>query len=197
MLKGAGGETVRVHLSDGSSFIAHGEIVIREGIRAERELAPEEVVSIQKRSEIVFARQSALSLLSRAPHTRKGLSRKLRVRGFAKEAVGLAIARMAELGYLDDRSYAEIWARARVDSRADGWKAVYRGLVQRGVPRETADEVLSELYTEEIELLKARALVESLPAKKAAARLTARGFRSRTIARALRERGPGPQDSGE
>jgi regulatory protein len=196
-LKGAGGETVRVHLSDGSSFMVHGEIAEREAIRADRELTADEIASLKTRSEIVFARQGALNLLSRSPQTRKGLLQKLRLRGFSEDAARCAVSRMIELGYIDDRSYAESWVSARLDSRAEGWKALSKGLVQRGVPRAVADEVVSRLCTDEVELEKARRLVSGLPPRKAAARLTARGFRSRTIGRALREhRGPDPEDDG-
>jgi regulatory protein len=196
-LKGAGGEKVHVHLSDGSSFIAHAEIALKKGIRAGRELTPEEIEEVKKSSQIVFARQSALAFLSRSPHTRRGLVRKLRAKGFDKEAVELAVARVTELGYLDDRSYAETWARARIDSRLEGFQALYRGLVQRGVARETAGEVLSGLYPEELELEKARELAMDLPPRKAASKLTARGFRSRTIAKVLRSLGRGPEDASE
>jgi regulatory protein len=186
-----------VRLSDGSFFILHAEIAAREGIRADRGLMEKEIVSLQSASEIVFARQSALAYLSRAPQTRKGLALKLRKKSFTAAAVRLAVDRMAELGYLDDRSFARNWVRMRLDSRQEGWKALLKGLVQRGVPREIADGVVSEECTEEVELEKARALAAGLPPKKAAARLTARGFRSRTIGRVLRDRGGPASGEGE
>jgi regulatory protein len=177
---------VRMRLSDGSCFLVHAEIVAREGIRAERGLVPGELKSLVSRSEAIFARQSALVLLSRRAHTRKGLELKLRKRGYGARAVAQAIRRMIELGYLDDRSFAESWVRSRMDSRREGWKALFKGLLQRGVERSVAGEAVSEICTDEAELQKAIAVARGFPPKKAAARLAARGFRSRTIARALR-----------
>ncbi len=197
-VKGAGGGIVRVHLSDGSSFLVHGVLALREGISADRELTSREVSALQSRSEILFARQSALSLLSRSAHTRKGLAVKLRKRGFGVTAVRRAIARMAELGYLDDRSFAEGWARSRMDSRREGWKALYKGLVRHGVARELAAETATQVCTEEAELAAARLVADGLAPRKAVSRLTARGFRSRTIARVLREiGGRAPAGEGE
>ncbi len=178
---------MRVHLSDGSSFIVHGAVALREGISAGRELTAVEVSSFQARSETLFARASALSLLSRAAHTRKGLAAKLAKRGFSRGAVARALARMTELGYLDDRSFAESWARRRMDSRREGWKALLQGLVRRGVARDLAAETASAVCPEEEELEVARAVAEGLAPGKAVSRLTARGFRSRAIARVLRE----------
>ncbi len=188
---------MHIHLSDGSSFIAHAEVVLRHGIRAERDLTPEEINEVKKGSQLVFARQSALSYLSRSAHTRKSLSRKLRAKGFDGEAVEHAIARVVELGYLDDRSFAETWTRTRLASRLEGYKAMYRGLIQRGVSRDVADNVLIRFYPEELELSKARELASDLPARKAASRLTARGFRSRIIARVLRGLGKDREGSSE
>jgi SOS response regulatory protein OraA/RecX len=74
-------------LSDGSSFLIHAEIAAREGIRAERELDSGEIESLVSRSELIFARQKALSLLSRSAHTRKGLELKLKKRGYGARAV--------------------------------------------------------------------------------------------------------------
>ena len=186
-IKGAGGETATVRLSDGSSFFAPAEVVAGEGLFTGAVLDDDHLQSLRSRSEFVLARSRALSLLSRSAHTRRGLARKLEARGFGPEAVKAAIDRMTELGYLDDRAFALDWARARLTNRAEGWKAVYRGLLGRGVPRTIAGETATEVCSDEAELEMAHRLVEDLSPRSAASRLTARGFRSRTIARVLRE----------
>jgi regulatory protein len=176
-----------VRLSDGSSFIAPAEIVSGEGLSTGAAIDDDRLQSLQSRSEFVLARSRALSLLSRSAHTRRGLARKLEARGFSPGAVKAAIDRMAELGYLDDRAFALDWARARIAGRAEGWKAVYRGLLGRGVPRSIAGETATEVCSDEAELEMARRLAGNLPPRTAASRLAARGFRARTIAHVLRE----------
>ncbi len=176
-----------MRLSDGSSFIAPAEIVAREGLACGQELDAGRLADLRSKSELVLARAKALALISRAAHTRRALARKLQARGFGDEAVRAAVARMAELGYLDDRSFAFDWARARVASRAEGWKAVCRGLIARGVPRQVAGEVATEVCTDEAELEMARRVAAGLSPRVAAGRLATRGFRARTISRVLRE----------
>ena len=188
-IRGAGGETATVRLSDGSSFIAPLEIVAGEGLSAGIPLDDERLESLRSRAELALARWRALSLLSRSAQTRRALARKLEARGFSPGAVKAAIQRMAELGYLDDRAFAFDWARARVAGRAEGWKAVYRGLLARGVPRAIAGETATEVCSDEAELEMARRLAGRLQPRTAASRLAARGFRTRTIARVLREIG--------
>ena len=178
---------MRIRLSDGSFFVLHAEVHARAGIRAGDELAPGRVQDLCAESELVFARQKALALLARAPHTRRGLARKLAQRGFSERAVRAAIGRVSELGYLDDGAFAENWVRSRLSARAEGFKALYAGLLQRGVPREAAERAAAAACTDEAELENARRAASALSGPAAARRLAARGFRARTISRYLKE----------
>ena len=178
---------VRIHLADGSFFMLHAEVFATEGISVGVRLDEARRASLEGRSELVLARDAALRLLSRAAQTRKGLSQKLRTRGFSREATDSAVNRMIELGYLDDRAFAESWTRFRLSSRLEGWKSLYRGLLRGGVPRDIAEKVLEEVCTDEVELERARRLAQGVPPRKAVSKLTSRGFRSRVIARILSE----------
>ena len=186
-LKGASGESVRIHLSDGSFFILHAEVFAREAISAGTSLDHERAAHLLSLSELVLARVRALSLLSRSAQTRQGLTRKLRARGFSAAAVTHAIARVTELGYLDDRTFAESWVQFRVAQRREGVKALTLGLMRRGVARPLAQEVASAACPLEEELAGARQLAQGLSPRAAIRLLTGRGFRSRTIAAVLRE----------
>jgi regulatory protein len=186
-LKGAAGEMVRVYLSDGSFFLLHAEIFARAGLSAGSTIDQDTRTRLCARSERVRARVQALRLLARAPHTRKGLARKLSARGYGAAAVRYALERMAELGYLDDRAFAEAWMRSRLSAGRDGGTALYRGLLARGVPRAVADEVVKDMYSHQDEVLAAGRLVAGLSRSAAIRRLAGRGFRSRAIAAAVRE----------
>jgi SOS response regulatory protein OraA/RecX len=105
---------------------------------------------------------------------------------------------MTRLGYLDDRAFAEAWLRSRLSARADGWKALYRGLIGRGVPRQMAADVAREMFSPEAEMESARRLATGLSAAVAIRKLSMRGYRSRAIAqvaREIREKGrPRPEE---
>ena len=187
-LKGATGEAVRIHLSDGSFFVLHAEVFAREGISTGTSLDPEKLAGLLSRSEQVFARLRALSLLSRAAHSRKGLERKLAARGFSAEAIRYAIGRVSELGYLDDKAFAESWVRSRMAGGTTGWNALYKGLLTRGVARATAESVVAALYSIEEEVESARRVSAGLSPAEAIRKLTGRGFRSRAISKVVREK---------
>jgi regulatory protein len=186
-MKGAAGEMVRVHLSDGSFFLLHQEVFERAGLFAGTQLDSETKSQLLERSERVRARVQALRLLARGAHTRRGLARKLATRGFGRDAIGYAVARMSQLGYLDDSSFAQLWVRARLSSGKDGATALYRGLLSRGVPRTLAQEVIDDMYPHDEEVRHARQLSEGLSRRAAARRLAGRGFRSRAIAAVIRD----------
>jgi regulatory protein len=178
---------VRIHLSDGSFFVVHAEVDARAGLAAGDVLDAPRIESLCSQSQLIFARAKALRLLAAAPQTRRGLSAKLRARGFPEDAVLAAVARMTELGYLDDLAFAESWTRSRLAARKEGWKALYTRLLLKGVPRDIAEKAVTGLCTDEVELERARELAGALSAQTAARRLASRGFRSRTIARLMKE----------
>ncbi len=196
-LKGATGEAVRIHLSDGSFFVLHAEVFAREGISTGTAMDAEKTAKLLSRSEQVHARLRALSLLSRAAHSRKGLERKLSSRGFSAEAIRSAIARVSELGYLDDKAFAESWVRSRISGGTTGWNALYKGLLGKGVARATAEEVVSALCSFEDEAESAWQLSEGLSPAAAIRKLASRGFRSRTISKVLREKKNADREAAE
>ncbi|HET6451518.1 MAG TPA: RecX family transcriptional regulator [Spirochaetia bacterium] len=178
---------VRIHLSDGSFFLIHEEVVARSGLAAGIEVTEEERQRLLARSERVRARLAALRLLARGAHTRRGLGRKLVARGFERDAIRHALARMVELGYCDDRAFAESWLRLRVSRGTTGSLALYRGLLARGVSKQLAQEVLNETYSFDEEVQNARRLAAGLSRTAAIRRLSGRGFRSRAIAAVLHD----------
>lgn len=60
--------------------------------------------------------QRALGLLVRREHSRKELTRKLAVRGVARQDAEAAVDRLAEAGWQDDARFAEALVRSRAES---------------------------------------------------------------------------------
>jgi regulatory protein len=73
-------------------------------------------------------------------HSRLELQRKLKRRGYGEDEVVGALGRMAEMGYLDDRKFAEGHVRRRSEGR--GPLALAAELAARGVDRPAADAAL-------------------------------------------------------
>jgi regulatory protein len=63
---------------------------------------------------------------------------------FPDRLVEDAIARLLELGMLDDRAFARAWVESRDRARPRGEVALRRELALKGIDRETVDAVLAE-----------------------------------------------------
>ena len=104
------------------------------------------------------ARQIVLRQLSVGPRTRKQLADKLRDRGCDDVVAGRVLDRMADVGLVDDESYAEMFVRSRRDTKGLATPALRHELRQKGVPDEIADKALDEVHPEH-ERASAEALV--------------------------------------
>jgi regulatory protein len=84
---------------------------------------------------------AGLRLLANRAHSRTELRRKLARRGYEEEEVAGAVARLTELGYLDDASFASGHVRRRSSTR--GPLALSAELSARGVDKQMADAALA------------------------------------------------------
>jgi regulatory protein len=85
------------------------------------------------------------------------MQRKLARRGYASEEIDTALARLDELGYLNDLSFAEGLVRVRSASR--GPRALSAELAKRGVGRAQADRALAG-YNDSLQLASATRIIE-------------------------------------
>ena len=105
------------------------------------------------------ALDAGLRLLGRRAHSRLELSRKLGRRGYPETEVRTALNRLTELGYLDDRAFAEGHVRRRKGGL--GPLALSAELFARGVDRGVAAGALAA-FDREAQLASATMLAERL-----------------------------------
>jgi regulatory protein len=111
-------------------------------------------------------------------------------------AVRAVVSRLKEHGYLNDRSFAETYARLRQDGEKLGARRVRQDLQQKGVRAEVIEEAVGARYGETDEETLAREHLERKRIKKpeneretarVVRRLVAAGFKTGTIYRILRQ----------
>jgi len=76
------------------------------------------------------------------------LREKLRRRAARAEAVDAGLAKLKELGYLDDKRFAESYAAARLENQGLGKMRVLRDLRQRRIAPQLAEQVTEKTYQE-------------------------------------------------
>lgn len=131
---------VGLHLDGAFACALHPDAAA--GLCPGDELDDARLEELQGRSNLLSAKAQALNLLSARPYPCQGLYDKL-APNWGEEAAAAAVARMLELGYLDDGDYARRYARelARKGRAPD---RIARELAARGIDRETAREALEE-----------------------------------------------------
>lgn len=137
--------------------------------------------------------QRAIGLLSRREHSRRELTRKLKVRGIEAEAATAAVDRLAQEGWQDDTRFAESLVRSR---SASGYGPLHirAELGTHGLDREAVAAALDtfdgDWAANARELVRRRygpeVLSDLAVRRKAADFLARRGFDADTIRRATR-----------
>ncbi|HEX2049744.1 MAG TPA: regulatory protein RecX [Actinomycetota bacterium] len=168
---------------------------IRLGAQGRLELAPPAGGAAPRPGAPRGAMEHAGRLLGRRPRTAAELVRSLRSAGFGPDEVEAAIARLRELGLVDDREFARQWLAQRCARRPTGRAALVAALEAKGVAAAVAREAVEEAgYDEEAQAVEVAARL--LPtvgrgsvARQAAAlhgRLVRRGFSAEAVEAAVR-----------
>ncbi len=96
--------------------------------------------------------ERALKLLSFKPRSVTELRERLREKEWAEEsAVERVIARLQELGYLNDEQFAASYANARLTVKPLGRTRLRRDLQRKKLSPQTVENALTDAYTEHSE----------------------------------------------
>ena len=90
----------------------------------------------------------AVRALGGRAHSTGELREKLRRRAERPEDVEQVLAKLKELGYLDDRRFAENYAAARLENQGLGKMRVLRDLRQRRIAPQLAEQAAEKTYRE-------------------------------------------------
>ena len=98
----------------------------------------------------------AVGALARRSLTTAELRARLARRAANAEDVDVVVARLAEIGYLDDARLADSYSRFRRDYEGLGKSRVLRELTRRGITPGVAGQAVAEAYedTDELELVR-------------------------------------------
>jgi regulatory protein len=94
------------------------------------------------------AKQQAYRFLAYRSRTLSELRDRLQRRGYAAPIIGEVVHQLEAEGYIDDRKFAFDWARYRLQTKPLGRRRLAWELQRRGVPSESLEEVLREVYRE-------------------------------------------------
>ena len=147
--RGTREETVAVTLSEGSSFFIPIEWS-REFSKG-TPLNEEELEKIQKADEHIRCREWGASFLASREESSGRLVQKMMQRGFTKETSLRVLEELQSLGFQNDHRFAEQWIRSRCRRHPESRSHMEAGLIQRGVEKDMARQVLLEEVSDQDE----------------------------------------------
>lgn len=152
---------VNLYIDGTFAFGLHIDIQIDHYLKKGDVLDEAQIAQLLKEDETKKAIASALNLIAYRARAAGELATKLRERGYSPEAIEAAIARMSELGYLDDREFADRWVENRQTYRPRSIRMLKQELRQKGVDREiietTMDDAEIDEYADALGLAEKRA----------------------------------------
>ncbi len=179
-------------VADGEEFLLDSETVALAALKEGMDIDRSALQKLKAESDFSRAKSRALWYLSRAAYSKSALYKKL-CRAYPESAAEKAVARMVEMGLIDDYSYAQNLASALRDANVSD-REILRKLFVKGVPSDISKQVVEELDSnpqEQISALLSKKYVRKLGTEdgvqKVYAALMRKGFSYSDVKAALRE----------
>ena len=158
----------QLFLDDTPFVVLHTILVENFGLRVGLQIEAEVIEKIIAADEVMRAKNYALRLLRERtdnaavdetedsrptvkpkPYTKSEVKQRLAREGFSETAIETAIEELIDSGHIRDRKYAENWVVRRLKSNPRGKTLLKRELLDKGVDREVAEQVVAQIETED------------------------------------------------
>lgn len=137
----------RIYIDGEPAFVLYKGELKRFNIAEEEEISELTVEKINKEVILKRAKLRTMHLLEDMDRTEKALRDKLRQGGYPDSAIDGAVAYVRSFGYLDDTRFAENFVLSRKGSKSR--REIQALLAQKGVPADTAQAALEQIYGED------------------------------------------------
>ncbi len=171
---------------DETPILMDYEIVYCRGICQGRKYTPAQWDDIVDSEMQRNARIQALKLLTGKDMTSGMLYKKLLDRGIEQHAAAKVVSRCIELGEINDKAYALRAAKYCLEQKRYGMARAYQWMVQKGVPKEDAQEALNQISPQIDTIAQLKTLIQ----RRYAAKLESGDYRQKqNVIAALARRG--------
>ncbi len=155
-------------LNDTPFVVIHTSLVEKFGLRIGLEIEAEIIEKLIAADEVMRAKNHALRLLREEKdpltadasedsrpigkpkiYTKNEMEQRLAREGFSAKAIETTIEELIHSGHIRDRKYAENWIIRRQKSNPRGKTLLKKELVNKGIDREIAEQVVANVETED------------------------------------------------
>lgn len=139
---------IRVVLDDGSEYLLLKSMLSERPLKVNDELDPEEFSSWVTQRQYRSALEKAVAFLAVRTCSKGEIDQKLRRIGYSPETVKMVLFKLDREGFLNDRDFADQWARYRSGQRY-GPRRIAQELKMKGISGEDVESVLENLPEKE------------------------------------------------
>ena len=154
---------VNIFLDGKFAFSLEAEVVAKEGLAVEQELAADQIETLARSDQFHRCLKAAFHYLSYRPRSEAELRERLRQRGFDGDTPAAAITRLRELGLVDDMAFARFWKDSRESFSPRSRWLTRQELRQKGVTDDIIDQVVSNTGDDDSAYRAALSKAHSLP----------------------------------
>lgn len=133
---------VRVFLDGRLAFSLQAEAAAHEGLQIGQVLSDSRVEALLKAEQFRRGLDAAMLFLSYRPRSEAEVRKKLKLRGFDDDSVAGVLARLKELGLVDDVAFVRFWKENRETFNPRSQRLTRLELQQKGVDKEIVDQVV-------------------------------------------------------
>ncbi len=114
-------------------------------LRVGDDLTPADLARLRFDDDRRHALRTSLRLIALRPRSERELRDALRRKGFGQALVDQALARLRELGYLNDAAFAEYWTEARQSSAPRSRRMLRWELATKGIEAAVAGQAVAAI----------------------------------------------------
>jgi len=140
-------------------------VVARIGLYEKKEIDEKEIEQIEKEEVIAKAFNAAANFLKTRERSKKEIRDKLKTKEYSESVIEKVLEKLERLDIVNDKRFAEMFVRDRMKLKPKGKKVLSLELAQKGIDRNTIEEVLQELVGGDGEIELAKRVLEKAEKK--------------------------------
>lgn len=135
---------VQLFLDGEAAVKLDAQVFLQSGLKPGDQVSDQELFELIQASDARRAQEKALYLLEYRNYSKRELTEKIARTAASREAAQAAAGRMEELGLVDDRRFAQDYARELFGRKGYGSRRVAQELRRRGIGQELVQELVEK-----------------------------------------------------
>ncbi len=164
-VKGKNNRFYSLYSEDVFLFEITEDTLVHFGISKDKSYRDSELEKILNHDLVTRGLQQAYRYLSRRPHLYSELRRKLTQKSYTNSVIDKVLKILGDKNYINDFEFIHLFFKDEVNNKKSGPLLIKKKLLEKGASAGDVDEIISKLYSDELECKNASLLMEKKSAK--------------------------------